>query len=176
MTLLLIKRFFLALLCMPLLYAALSFAALPFAAGAAVDLYPFDTDAQRQRYLLLVDELRCPKCQNQNLAGSNSAIAQDLRAELYRLLSEGKSDREIKAFMVARYGDYVLYQPPLRDSTLLLWGLPLLLLVIGALVLVGVVRHRRRQPVVAADLSAGDRSRLARLLDDSPTGDGGGGV
>ena len=112
-------------------------------AVAAVDIYQFDTESQRYRYHVLVDELRCPKCQNQNLSGSNSEIAADLRRELHRLLIEGKTDREIKAFMVARYGDFVLYKPPLKASTIMLWVFPVLLIVIGIIVLVMVVRQRR---------------------------------
>jgi cytochrome c-type biogenesis protein CcmH len=137
-------------------------------AYSAIDIYEFETESQRHRYHVLVDELRCPKCQNQNLAGSNSEIATDLRRELHRLLVEGKTDREIKDFMVARYGDFVLYRPPLQTSTLMLWSLPLLLLLIGALTAIMIVRQRRRVSTTAeCDLSATDRSALARILNEN---------
>ena len=133
---------------------------------AAVDVYQFDTESQRQRYHILVDELRCPKCQNQNLAGSNSQIAVDLRRELHRLLIEGKTDREIKAFMVARYGDFVLYNPPLKVSTLVLWLLPVVLVIVGSVVLVTIVRQRRQMAIANRDLSGDDLTQLNRLLEE----------
>jgi len=108
-----------------------------------VDVYEFDNDVDRQRYHAFVEELRCPKCQNQNLAGSNSPIAADLRRELYRLIGEGKSDKEITDFMVDRYGDYVLYNPKLQKSTWLLWFAPASLLLGGVLILLGVLSRRR---------------------------------
>ena len=134
---------------------------------AAIDAYQFDTESQRQRYHSLVEELRCPKCQNQNLAGSNSQIAMDLRRELLRLLLEGKTDREIKSFMVDRYGDFVLYKPPLRSSTVMLWFFPGLLMVIGVVVLALIVRRNRRlssNPDNDAKLSDQDLSKLEHLL------------
>jgi cytochrome c-type biogenesis protein CcmH len=110
---------------------------------AAVDVYDFDTAAQRHRYQLLSEELRCPKCQNQNLAGSDSQIAGDLRRELHRLLLEGKTDREIKTYMVDRYGDFVLYKPRFQKSTLVLWVMPVILFITGLVVLTFIVRRRK---------------------------------
>ena len=95
---------------------------------AAIDAYDFDSEGQRQRYLEFTRELRCPKCQNQNLADSNAPIAADLRRELHRLLVEGRTDPEIVDFMVSRYGDYVLYNPPVERRTWLLWLAPLAML------------------------------------------------
>jgi cytochrome c-type biogenesis protein CcmH len=112
-------------------------------AVAVVDIYKFDTASQRQRYHSLSEELRCPKCQNQNLAGSDSQISEDLRRELHRLLLEGKTDREIKNYMVERYGDFVLYKPRFQKSTLVLWVLPFVLFVIGIFVLTLVVSRRK---------------------------------
>ena len=109
-------------LCRSGLLALLVLLSLP--AAAVVDTYEFDDEVTRQRYLSFVEELRCPKCQNQNLAGSDSPIAADLRRELYLQLEAGRSDKEIIDFMVARYGDYVLYRPPVKSSTVLLWVLP----------------------------------------------------
>lgn len=134
---------------------------------AAVETFDFATEEQRQRYLEFAQELRCPKCQNQNLADSNAPIAQDLRLELHRLLLDGKSDAEIVDFMVTRYGEYVLYEPRLEAKTVLLWGAPVLMLGVGLLVLAGIVRRARRAGVArAAALSDAERRRLEELLDE----------
>jgi cytochrome c-type biogenesis protein CcmH len=134
---------------------------------AAVETFDFATEEQRQRYLEFAQELRCPKCQNQNLADSNAPIAEDLRGELHRLLLEGKTDEEIVDFMVTRYGEYVLYEPRLETKTLLLWGAPVLMLCGGLLVLAGIVRRARRSGAArAAALSDAERRRLEELLDE----------
>lgn len=141
------------------------------AASAVVDLYEFDSDSQRQRYQTFVEELRCPKCQNQNLSGSNSPIASDLRREVHRLLTSGATDDEVVEFMVERYGEYVLYKPRARGATLLLWLAPGALLLFG-LVILGWILHRRARPVVQGKvddsegiaLSSSQRERLAALL------------
>lgn len=127
-------------------------------AHAVVELYKFDDEVTQKRYQSFTEELRCPKCQNQNLAGSDSAIAGDLRRELYRLLMEGQSDKEITDFMVNRYGDFVLYRPPLKENTLLLWGLPLVLLLIGILI-VAFMLVRKKNTVAVGELgSMGEKS------------------
>ncbi len=133
---------------------------------AAFEIHEFDTESQRERYNVLIDELRCPKCQNQNLAGSNSQIAEDLRRELHRLLVEGMTDREIKDFMVARYGDFVLYKPPLKASTIALWAFPVILLLMGAMGLVMIIRQRARTNanVITEGLSASEQQQLDQLL------------
>lgn len=131
---------------------------------SAIDVFEFDTDAQRERYRVLVEELRCPKCQNQNLAGSNSEISIDLRRELHRMLLAGKSDDEIKAFMVDRYGEFVLYRPPLKHSTLVLWLLPVGLLVIGASTILLILRQRRKVKSEPS-LSSADQDRLKSILE-----------
>jgi len=137
---------------------------------AAIETFEFANEEQRLRYLEFARELRCPKCQNQNLADSNAPIAADLRHELYRLLNEGKTDREIVDFMVARYGEYVLYEPPLEAKTVLLWAAPVLMLCGGLLVLAGIVRRARRAGTArAAALSEAERSRLDELLHDDGT-------
>lgn len=124
---------------------------------AVVDIYQFDTASQRERYHALSEELRCPKCQNQNLAGSDSQIAGDLRRELHRLLLEGHTDREIKTFMVNRYGDFVLYKPRLQKETLVLWVLPFVLLSIGVLVLSVVVSRRKVKAKEAVDRGSNEK-------------------
>jgi cytochrome c-type biogenesis protein CcmH len=150
---------------MRLLFLLLALLVTPLHAG--VETFDFATEEQRQRYLEFARELRCPKCQNQNLADSNAPIAQDLRLELHRLLLEGKTDAEIVDFMVTRYGEYVLYEPPLETKTLLLWGAPVLMLCGGLLVLAGIVRRARRAGAArAVALSDAERRRLEALLDD----------
>lgn len=111
-----------------------------------IDVYEFDDPVKHQRYQRFVEELRCPKCQNQNLAGSDAPIAQDLRQELARLLEEGRSDQEIVHYMVERYGEFVLYRPPLNLDTLILWGAPAGMLMVGLLVVVLLMRRQRRLP------------------------------
>ncbi len=137
-------------------------------AQAVVDIYKFDTASQRERYHALSEELRCPKCQNQNLAGSDSQIAGDLRRELHRLLLEGKTDREIKSYMVDRYGDFVLYKPRIQGSTLVLWGLPILLFILGLITLVVIVGRRKAASALEAEekaaLSQQEQSELSHLL------------
>ena len=137
------------------------------AAHAAIDTYEFANDAERDRFRELTKELRCPKCQNQDIADSNAPIATDLRREIYRMLGEGKDNQQILDFMVARYGDFVLYKPALTSKTAVLWFGPLALLV-GGLVVIGVIvgRRRRTEQTEGSDtLSAEERKRLDTLLD-----------
>ena len=156
-----------------ILLALLISMSFPLTASAAVDIYAFDTDSQRERYHMLSEVLRCPKCQNQNLAGSNSEISEDLRRELHRLLIEGKSDKEIKGFMVARYGDFVLYKTPLKSSTIALWLLPVALILGGAISLLLIVRQRAKVAVGITDnnLSDTEQQQLDYLLKKAPVVD-----
>ena len=127
----------------------------------------FESPAQEQRYMDLIEELRCLVCQNQNLADSHADLAQDLREEVQRMILIGNSDSEIKEFMVARYGDFVLYRPPLKQSTWLLWGAPFLLLFTGFIILYRYTAGRRREPVL--ELSESQRAQLQAILDgDKP--------
>lgn len=101
---------------------------------AAIDVYEFDNPQQEAQYRALIEELRCPKCQNQNLAGSDSQISNDLKQKTYEMVMAGKSDAEIREYMQQRYGDFISYKPPVRPSTWILWYFPpviLLLLVAG---------------------------------------------
>ena len=136
-------------------------------AQAAIDTYEFANDAERDRFRELTKELRCPKCQNQDIADSNAPIATDLRREIYRMLGEGKDNQQIIDFMVDRYGDFVRYKPALTSKTVVLWFGPLALLV-GGVVVIGVIvgRRRRTARAEASDtLSAEERQRLDTLLD-----------
>ena len=125
--------------------------------------YEFDDAEQLERYQQLIYELRCLVCQNQNLADSNAELAGDLRREVHRLILEGKSDQDVIDFMVARYGDFVLYRPPLNAKTVLLWSGPFVL-GIGALVLLLVQLRRRAEDAGATPLSDEERARLRALL------------
>ena len=115
------------------------------AAALAQEPLVFDDAAQEERYNALTLELRCTVCQNQSLADSDAPLAQDLRAEIYEMMMAGRSDDEIKTFMIERYGDFVLYRPPMQGNTLALWLLPILLLLVGAVIVFFTVRNRNRK-------------------------------
>lgn len=119
-------------------------------AQAGIEVVEFSQPELRDRYQSLIVELRCPKCQNQNLADSNSPISIDLRNEVRALLEKGLSDKEIKAELVSRYSEFILYRPEVNSSTAVLWGLPPLLLFIGIAMLFVI---RRRSKVVTASSS-----------------------
>lgn len=141
---------------------------------AVVDLREFDSEVDRKRYQSFIDDMRCPKCQNQNLAGSNSPIAEDLRGQIYRLIQDGRSDKEIVDYMVERYGEYVLYKPRLSPATLVLWMGPPLLLLVGLITLIWIVLRRRSQPlteVQESDLSSDEREHLDQLLSEESNHD-----
>jgi cytochrome c-type biogenesis protein CcmH len=126
---------------------------------------PTDLDPVAQKRLIgLASELRCLVCQNQTIADSNADLAADLRREIREQIQAGKTDAEIRDFMTTRYGDFVLYRPPLKATTVLLWFGPALLLVVGFVVLVRVMRSRRRRAEAERPLSDADRSRAAALL------------
>ena len=107
----------------------------------------FDDPATDQRYRELIESIRCMKCQNQSIADSPIDVAADLRREVRELIGEGRSDSEIRAYLAARYGDFVNYRPPVKPSTWLLWAGPGLLLVGGAVVFARIVRKRMNQPL-----------------------------
>lgn len=111
-------------------------------ASFAMDPTEYRSAEEEQRFRSLAAELRCVMCQNQSLADSNAMIAKDLRLELLNLIREGKSDDEIKQFMVSRYTDFVLYEPPMRPSTWLLWFGPFLMLAIGGVSVFLIVKKR----------------------------------
>ena len=138
---------------------------------ASVEVETLSTPDLQARYQVLIEEMRCPKCQNQNLAGSDSMVANDLRREIRRLLEDGFSDQEINEYMVARYGDFVLYRPPLQRNTVALWVAPGVFAALGLLALVLIVVRSRNgrggpQQSEADALSAEEQQRLAQLLSD----------
>ena len=112
--------------------------------ASAIEPLPFANELEERRFRHLAEELRCTVCQNQSLADSDAPLAQDLRRELFALIRDGRSDMEIREFMVQRYGDFVLYRPPFAAHTILLWAGPIVLL-LGSLIGVGLVIRRRRK-------------------------------
>ena len=125
------------------------FASAAFAQAADPAPLQFRSAAEETRFHALAAELRCVKCQNQSLADSNAQIAHDLRREVLALMHEGKSDAQIKQFLVERYGEFVLYKPRVAGSTWLLWFGPLLMLALGGLAIAWIVRRRSSAPMPA---------------------------
>lgn len=113
---------------------------------AVVGAFNFSNSGNETRYHQLTNELRCPKCQNQSIADSDALVAQDLRRAVFQQLHSGKSDQQIIDFMVHRYGDFILYRPPVNKVTLLLWFGPLLILFLGAFVVWRLIRYYRTLP------------------------------
>ena len=147
-------------------------AGLSMSAWANIDTYQFDNPRQEAQYRALIEEFRCPKCQNQNLAGSDAPIAQDLKQKTYNMVKDGRSDAEIRQYMNERYGDFISYKPPVRPSTWILWFFPPVLLVF--VMLAWFIRNRnssKRAAAIAnpieqgyAPLSAAEQQRLQDLL------------
>lgn len=130
-------------------------------ARATTDVMPFRNEAQEQQFRQLTEQLRCPKCQNNSIADSNAMIATDMRRKVYDLMQEGKSRQEIIDYMVARYGNFVTYDPPLTPLTVLLWVLPLAAIVAGGWIIVARTRRRvrlRREPLPADTPAPGARA------------------
>lgn len=150
-----------------LLAAVICSLALGGFAQAAIDTYEFSDESDRQRFRELTSELRCPKCQNQNIADSDAPIAMDLRREIFRMLESGQDDEQIVEHLVARYGDFVRYKPPVELRTLLLWYGPWLMLGAGLLSLVVIVVRRRKVENAPQNalLSDEEQKRLSHLLD-----------
>lgn len=134
-------------------------------AASPVDTYTFKNEVDKTRYQALVKELRCPKCQNQNLADSNSEIAVDLREQVYAMINQNKSDGEIVNFMVERYGEFVLYRPAVSPLTYVLWYGPAIFLVIGAIVLFVVLRREPKEKTQQI-LSNDEQDKLQQILKD----------
>ena len=125
----------------------------------AIDAYEFESARQEARYKDLIAEFRCPKCLNTNLSGSDAPIARDLRRAVHGLVLEGLDDDAIRAHLQARYGDFVLYDPPMRTDTMLLWLVPIGLLIGAAAAIAHMARRR-----AVAPLEEEDRARVERLL------------
>jgi cytochrome c-type biogenesis protein CcmH len=136
--------------------------------ASPVETFEFNDEVTKIRFQALSKELRCPKCQNQNLADSNSPIAEDLRRELYELLQQGKADIEIVNFMVARYGEFVLYRPRVSNLTYVLWFGPGFLILIGIFIVIMILRRKPASKENLA-LDEGQQEKLKQLLQPNQT-------
>ena len=125
---------------------------------STIDAFEFENEVERLRYSGLIAEFRCPKCLNTNLSGSDAPVARDLRRRVYRLVDEGMNDDQVRRYLQARYGDFVLYDPPVRANTWILWFGPPLLLLAGILVL-----RRIGSRVTRVSLSDEERARLEAI-------------
>ncbi len=149
------------LLHLALILAALFFINLTYANDEPV---LFSDKIQEQRYQTLIEEIRCLVCQNQSLADSNAELAQDLRSEVYEMIVSGKQDDEIHQFLVERYGDFVLYRPPLKENTLLLWFGPFLLLIIAVVITIIIIKKQSGNKTFKNDISEEEQKRLTEIL------------
>lgn len=136
---------------------------------AAIETYEFKDAATEAEYKDLIEELRCLVCQNQNLAGSDADLAKDLRQQTYEMLQQGKDKQQVVDFMVSRYGDFVLYRPPFKPSTLLLWAGPFVLLMLVLFMV--IVRIKKTRTVEAPEQKTLDQAKHLLSDDDSDKGD-----
>jgi cytochrome c-type biogenesis protein CcmH len=134
------------------------------AGWAAIEAFTFDSPEQEARFKDLSGKLRCLVCQNQSIGDSNAELAQDLRREVYEMIKEGQNDDQIVTFLVDRYGDFVLYQPPVNYTTALLWAGPFLLIVIGLFFMIRFIRTRVATTDGVSTLSADEQAKLDALL------------
>lgn len=148
----------------PTFRALLTAALLAWGGAGAYTLeeFQFTSPAQEQEFRDLIGKLRCLVCQNESLAGSQADLAQDLREEVYGMMQEGKGKDEIVAFLVARYGDFVLYQPPVKPSTYILWFGPFLLIGVGGFLLLRALQRKKGEP--EPDLTGAQQARIEQLL------------
>lgn len=153
-------------LLLPLIFA-LFFASTATAVDSATEAALAADPVAEKRLQHLSEELRCLVCQNESLAGSRADLAEDLRREVRGLIKQGKTDQEVKDFLVSRYGDFVLYAPPVKPTTWLLWGGPFVLLAAGLVALFAYLRRRGGQ-VGKAELTEDEKQRAEALLKDNP--------
>ncbi|WP_166260955.1 cytochrome c-type biogenesis protein [Marinobacter salicampi] len=141
---------------------------LPLAGIAADgDLYPFESQDEQDRFRTLTKELRCPKCQNQNIADSDAPIAKDMREEVYRMVKEGSSNDEVVDSLVSRFGEFVRYKPEFDGRTLMLWATPVIVVLMGLGIVISIVVRSRRNTETDSALSPEQRQRADRILKDS---------
>jgi cytochrome c-type biogenesis protein CcmH len=147
-----------------LLLLFLALLLLPVVSQAAIEEYAFEEEVQEERFKQLTYEMRCPKCLNSNIAGSDAPIAADLRKEVYDQILEGRTDQEILDFMSSRYGDFILYRPRLTAGTLVLWFGPALLL-LGGIIIVRRMMLQSQDAATEAGLTQKEQEELDKLLD-----------
>jgi len=133
---------------------------------AGVEYRQFDKPEIEHRYNVLINELRCLVCQNQNLKGSNSDLAKDMRDKVYEMISAGKTNQEIVDYMVARYGDFVLYKPPFKSITWMLWLGPLLFFIVAIISVILIIKKRNKVGAIE-ELSEEEHLRAQKLLKDA---------
>ena len=131
---------------------------------AGVEVHNFDDAEKAADYKVLIEELRCLVCQNQNLADSNAELALDLRQQVFEMINSGKSKAEIVDYMVNRYGDFVLYRPPLKNSTLLLWFGPFAILLLGFIILIIFVRGQAKKKT--DEINTSEQQHIRDILDE----------
>jgi len=151
------------------LFATLAFS---LTASATIEVYEFETLDQEQQFKDLSNTLRCPKCQNNTIGDSNAELAQDLRQKVYEMTKEGQSEQEIIDYMIARYGNFVTYNPPLTLATAILWVGPFSVIIIGFGLI--ALRSRKNKSKVAESKQEWDEekeSRLKALLEEDKDGD-----
>ena len=135
---------------------------------AAIETFSFDSPEEEARFKELSGQLRCLVCQNQSIGDSNAELAQDLRREVYEMIKAGRTNEEIITFLVDRYGDFVLYKPPMTATTALLWAGPFLLIAVGLFFLIRFIRTRvATTGATEVELSAEERARAEALLETS---------
>ena len=140
-------------------------------AGQSRDVYQFDSREQEQRFQTLTAELRCPKCQNQNIADSNAPISKDMREAVHRMMLDGASDEEITNALVSRFGEFVRYKPEVDRRTIMLWATPALVVFIGIVIVAVTVRRSGRAKTDADTLTDAERDRASKLLNDGDKND-----
>ena len=135
-------------------------------AGVTLEAFKFNSKMEEEHFKDLIEELRCLVCQNQSLADSDAELAHDLRAEVYGMVQAGNSDEQIVEFLVARYGEFVLYKPPVKPSTYLIWFGPFALLLLAGFLLLRAVRRQKR--IAVTDITPEERARLDAVLGNTP--------
>lgn len=131
-------------------------------AWATIDAYEFERYEDEQRFRVVVEELRCPKCQNQNISDSNAGLAKDIKDRVYKLILEGKSNGDITDYMVERYGDFITYRPPVKPSTWFLWFGPFVITLLAVVIL--LVRKMKSRPAAPVALDAEKHRKVEDLL------------
>lgn len=154
-----------------MIFALLAAMTLSLAAHATIQIYEFENLQQEQQFKELGNTLRCPKCQNNTIADSNAELAVDLRQKVYEMTKEGKSKQEIVDYMIARYGNFVTYNPPFTMATSILWLGPIFVLVFGFGFIVLRTQSRKVQPEQTESWDKAKEARLKALLDDKNDGD-----
>ena len=130
-------------------------------ANASLNVYEFEDEEKRAQFDQLIQELRCPKCQNQNIADSDAGVAKLIKDRVYKLVKEGQDKDQVTDHMIARYGEFVTYRPPVKKTTFLLWFGPVLFLIVVVFALLVFVRNNKKAP---AALSDAEQAKMKDLL------------